>query len=181
MKSKRINTFFITTFAAALFVILPGVARADGGSLALSSVSGTPGSEVTVFGTISNSGSSILFLNGESFTLGSSSLQNGDVTDFFLNAPFFLLPDSNSGSIALFQFEIAPGTPGGIYTGNFLDILGGTLGSDQNIIATAGFSVDVKSSAVPEPGEAGLLLTALALLVFGRRMFDRVSRSPKVA
>lgn len=179
MQSKRINTFFMTMFAVALFAALPAAVRADGGSLTLSSVSGGPGTEVTVYGTVSNSGSSTLFLNGESFTLGSSSLQNGDVTDFFLNAPFFLVPDSNSGSIALFQFKIAPGTPGGIYTGNFLDILGGAGVFDQNVLATANFSIDVKSSTVREPGDSAMLMLGLVILAICRkyRPFRSIARS----
>ena len=80
---------------------------------------------MTVYGTITNTGSDDVYLNSENFTLGSSSFSNGDVTDFFLNAPLSLAPDSDSGLIALFTFDVASGTPGGSYGGNFLDILGG--------------------------------------------------------
>jgi len=166
MNMQRITRF---TFAVGvlLLAMLPSSARADGGGLSLSAVTGSAGQEITVYGTISNSGGDTLYLNGESFTLGSSNFTDGDVTDFFNNAPFFLSSDSNSGSIALFSFLIAPGTPSGVYSGNALQILGGLGSADQNLIASANFTIDVTGGKVPEPSGLILLgfgLTSLTLL-----------------
>ena len=136
--------------------------------LTLTSVSGAPGSEVTVYGTITNTGSDDVYLNSENFTLGSSSFSNGDVTDFFLNAPLSLAPDSDSGLIALFTFDVASGTPGGSYGGNYLDILGGGP-TDQNLLASAEYSVTVKNTVAPEPGTIGLIVLGVAGVILRRR------------
>jgi hypothetical protein len=138
-------------------------------------VSGAPGTTVTVDGTITNTGSTTIFLNNEDFTLDSSPfLLNGDVTDFFLNAPLFLAGDSNSGLIALFTFEVAGGTPGGMYTGSFLDVLGGPGFFDQNMLASTAFTVTVTSgTSVPEPSTVPLAAVgflALAALVLVKKI-----------
>jgi hypothetical protein len=96
-------------------------------------------------------------------------LLNGDVTDFFANAPSSLAGDANSGLIALFSFDIAPGTAPGVYDENFLQLLGGAGNSDQNDIADAAFSVTVESTTVPEPETIGLLALGLAGVILLRR------------
>jgi len=172
MKSKRIKVLGMTSLFMCLLAMVASAARGDSGGvdLTLSSVSGAPGSEVTVYGTISNTGSDDVYLNSENFTLGSSTyFSNGDVTDFFLNAPLSLGPDSNSGLIALFTFEIASGTPTGTYGGNFLDILGGPGELDQNDLGSAEYSVNVANAAVPEPGAIGLIALGLAGVILLRR------------
>jgi hypothetical protein len=157
---RTLMTLGLIAFFAA---ILPGTLRADSTQLTLTSVSGSAGQVVTVDGTISNTGSSLINLNGENFTLGSDlNFLNGDVTDFLNNAPLFLAGDTNSGLIALFSFEIAPGTAPGMYSGNSLQILGGPGGSDFLEIASASFTINVKGTAVPEP--ASLLLVCVGLL-----------------
>ena len=171
MKSKRVKVLGMASFVMCLLAIVASAARGDGGAvdLTLSGVSGTPGSEVTVYGTITNTGSDDVTFNSENFTLGSAYFSNGDVTDFFLNAPLSLGPDSNSGLIALFTFEIGSGTPAGIYAGNFLDILGGPGASDLNDLASAEYSVNVASATVPEPGTIGLIALGLVGVILLRR------------
>jgi hypothetical protein len=171
MKPKRAKVLGMASLVMCLLaLVVASAARGDSGDvdLTLSGVSGAPGSEVTVYGTITNSGSDDVYLNSENFTLGSSYLSNGDVTDFFVNAPLSLAPDSNSGLIALFTFEIASGTPGGAYGGNFLDVLGGGP-TDQNLLASAEYSVTVKNTVAPEPGTIGLIALGLAGVILLRR------------
>jgi uncharacterized membrane protein len=170
MKSQRVKVLGMASLVLCLLVMVASAARGDGGGvdLTLTSVSGTPGSEVTVYGTITNTGSGTVYLNNENYTLGTSNFLNGDITDFFVNAPLSLGPDTDSGLIALFTFDIAPGTPGGAYGGNYLDILGGGP-TDQNLLASAEYSVDVQSRSVPEPGTIGLIALSLAGLLFLRR------------
>jgi hypothetical protein len=154
-----------------LFAIVSSEVRADSNQtqLTVSSVGGTAGEDVTVFGTITNTGTVRVFLNGEGFSLGSSSLLNGDVTDFFSNAPASLSGGANSGLIALFSFDIAPGTAPGVYDENFLQLLGGTGKFAQEDIADAEFSVTVESATVPEPETIALLALGLASLILLRR------------
>jgi len=166
MKLHQVRTCAMILCLATFLTISPRVLHASGIDLTVSSVSGAPGDTVTVDGTITNTGTTTVFLNNEDFTLGSGSFSNGDVTDFFFNAPLSLDPGDNSGLIALFTFDIAGGTPGGVYTGNFLDILGGPGFSDQNLLASTEFDVTVTSGAtVPEPSTLPLAATGfLALL-----------------
>ena len=114
MKSKRVKALGMASLVLCLLAMVASAARGDGGGvdLTLTSVSGAPGSEVTVYGTIKNTGWDDVYLNSGIPLLGSSSFSNGDVTDFFLNAPLSLAPDSDSGLIALFTFDVASGTPG---------------------------------------------------------------------
>lgn len=135
----------------------------------LSSVSGTAGEDVTVYGTISSTGAAEVFLNGENFNFGSSNFMNGDVSDFFVNAPISLTGGTNSGLIALFSFEIAAGTPTGVYGGNFLQIVGGADGSAQDDTADATYSVDVEGTQVPEPNALWLVAAGMAGVIALRR------------
>jgi hypothetical protein len=164
MTTIKPSTPLKAVLALFLFTIVPLGTRADSSQtqLTVSNVSGTAGQDVTVFGTITNTGTALVFLNGEGFSLGSSSFLNGDVSGFFANAPASLAGGANSGLIALFSFDIAPGTAPGVYDENFLQLLGGTGKFDQNDIADAEFSVTVNSTTVPEPGTIGLLVLGLA-------------------
>jgi predicted secreted protein len=179
MKPIQSSTLLKAALALFLFALVPLGVRADSSQtqLTVSNVTGAPGQDVTVFGTISNTGTALVFLNGEGFSLGSASLLNGDVTNFFANAPASLAGGTNSGLIALFSFDIAPGTAPGVYDENFLQLLGGAGKFDQNDIADAEFSVTVKSNMVPEPGTIGMIALGLVgLLLLRRRVLERVAR-----
>jgi hypothetical protein len=180
MRARQTKTGLIAIFFVSLIMALPRAVLADGITLTLSPVSSANGTTVTVEGTIANNGSSTIFLNNENFTLGSGFFSNGDITDFFLNAPLFLDGDTDSGLIPLFTFDIAPGTPAGPYTGNFLDILGGPGSSDQNLLSSVEFTVTVATTSVPEPSCLDLLGGALlvgAVLVLWRWKMDSAHSS----
>ncbi len=89
MKPTQPSALLKTALILCLFAIVPSGVQADSNQtqLTVSSVSGTAGEDVTVFGTITNTGTGRVYLNGEGYSLGSSSLLNGDVADFFANAP----------------------------------------------------------------------------------------------
>jgi hypothetical protein len=177
MKTIQPSTMLKAIFILFLVTVMPFGAKADSTQLTLSPVTGTAGEDVTVFGTITNTGTVEIFLNGETFSLGSSSFLNGDVTDFFDNAPLSLSGETNSGLIALFSFDIAPGTAPGVYTENLLQLLGGPGVLDMNDIADADFSVTVEGTTVPEPGTIGLIALGLAgVMLLRRRTFSGVVR-----
>ena len=177
MKPTQPSTLLKAALILCLFAIVPTGARGDSNQteLTVSSVTGTAGEDVTVFGTITNTGTVRVFLNGEGFSLGSSSLLNGDVTDFFANAPASLSGGANSGLIALFSFDIAPGTAPGVYDENFLQLLGGTGKFDQKDIADAEFAVTVESATVPEPETIGMIALGLAgVILLRHRRLGRI-------
>jgi PEP-CTERM motif len=172
MKTIQPSLLLKAAFSLFLVTLLPIGVHADSNQtqLTLSIVTGTAGEDVTVFGTIANTGTTLVYLNGENYSLGSpSSFLNGDVTDFFANAPLSLAGDSNSGIIALFSFDIAPGTAPGVYNENFLQLLGGAGQFDQNDIADAEFSVTVVPSRVSEPETIGMIALGLAGVILLRR------------
>jgi PEP-CTERM motif len=172
MRTRQIRTLAMLIVVMSLVAVLPIPAHADGITLTLSPVSGCSGTTVTVDGTITNNSSNTVYLNSESFTLPSP-LINGDTTDFFLNAPLSLAPDTNSGLIALFAFQIAPGTPQGVYLGNFLDIIGGGPSDFTDVLASSEFAV----TATPEP--ATLPLFGTAVLIAGAFVLRR-KRTPYI-
>jgi len=171
MKNIQPSRLLKAALFLSLLTIVATGARADSNQtqLTVSNVAGTAGEDVTVFGTITNTGTALVYLNGEGYSLGSSSLLNGDVTDFFANAPTSLSGGANSGLIALFSFDIASGTAPGVYNENFLQLLGGTGKFDQKDIADAEFSVTVESTTVPEPETVVLLALGLAGVILLRR------------
>ena len=73
MKTIQASTLLKATLVLFLFTVMPLGVLADSTELTLSPVTGTAGEDVTVFGTISNTGTVQIFLNGETFSLGSSS------------------------------------------------------------------------------------------------------------
>jgi hypothetical protein len=159
MKSLRI------LLAASLLLFLPAFAHAQLTlTLDTPNQSGYPGDMLTFTGTLTNVGTSLLFVNGTNFTLNGTGLTFND-DDFFLNGPVSL----GAGEVfngTFFQVQIDPVALPQVAPGSFF-ILGGTTDTAQNTIATTNFSVVV--NAAPEPASAMLMLgIALATGAVGR-------------
>lgn len=111
---------------------------------------GIPGSTVTFSGTLMNTGSSDVFLNGDGIYL-SNTLMSGDDSPFFNNAPLSL-SSGQSYTGALFTVTISPSDVApDSGTGSFT-IIGGADANAQLQLATQNFSVHVISAPVPGPG-----------------------------
>ena len=152
-----------------LLCVLSPTLRADGITLTLSSVSGTPGSTVDVLGTITNTSGSTIFLNADNFSLSDPSLSLDD-TNFFLNAPLSLAAGASSGPFDIFSIGISLSAPTGLLGPNFFSILGGADASSFNSIGGAQFDVIVQPLvATPEPNSGLLVASAVLLLAITQR------------
>jgi len=135
-------------------------------SLTLDRTTLSPGQ--TAVGTLSltnSAGNPALFLDG----LGYPELPDGFLVDdgeFFAGAPLSLNPGETWTGTA-FTLQLDTGFPQG-ETVQTLDVLGGSLAGEQNVIGTTSFRVN----AVPEPATAVIL----AGLVLGTARRKRSGR-----
>jgi hypothetical protein len=132
---------------------------------------GNPGDLLTYTATLTNTGSSEVFLNSDTFNLGGAALLLDDGS-FFDNFPLSL----QGGEIAsgnLFTVLIGPSVAPGIYNGTFT-IQGGPTDASSNDIATQSFQITVRRAAAPEPASFALLAISglpLAGMILRRRIF----------
>ncbi len=119
--------------------------------------------------TIFNPSTATIYLNGDAAATSSPFLTVDDAP-FFNNAPLSLAPAQSSGTIELFDVDLAAAVPAGTYALNTFSILGGADGgtfSLFNDLADAQFSVTVSSAptaSAPEIDPASAT-SAIALLL----------------
>jgi len=175
------SKFMLSAGLLALFcALLSPAARADGISgqgdltITLPTISGMPGQQFTVFGTLTNTSSNTLDFADDSVTFNNPPLSG--FADVAFNAPpFGTAPTSIGGnstltSVDLFTVFIASNAAPGPYDVNFYDLLGGT---DANCaldltlcgvqLGTIPFTVNVQGP-VTTPESGTLLLLASGLL-----------------
>jgi hypothetical protein len=115
----------------------------------------TTGSTVTFFATVTETGGSTTFLNGDTFGIALPLV--GDDTPFLVNFPLSLSP-LQSVTASFLSVTVPLATSPGLYSGSFA-ILGGSSPTGLGPLATQPIAVNVLApAAVPEPGEGVLLL-----------------------
>jgi hypothetical protein len=155
----------IMTFTG-LLMLLAGVAQPATININLNPalLSGSPGATLTFTGTLMNSTSSTVFLNGAGINLAGFSPANEDTSLFFASAPLSLAGNASTSTIGLFAINVPSPFAAGPYQGTFT-VLGGADGNAQDVLGSTAFTVQVSDAgtSMPEPcstiliGSGGLL------------------------
>jgi hypothetical protein len=119
------------------------------------------GQTVTFSATLTNTGATPLFLNGDSISIAPP-LQLND-TKFFLNFPVSLSA-GQTFTAPILDVTALSGSALGLHVGS-MSILGGATPSELTSQASQTFAVNV----VPEPGSAALLVVGMMVLGWVRR------------
>jgi len=159
----------VRTGLCALIIAMASVeaARADATlTFTSSTLSIAAGGTVEFDGTLTNTGTDDIYLNGDVVILNYPDLIVDD-SILYIDAPLFLSAgDSYSG--AFFDVTADAATPAGSYSGTYT-IQGGADGDTFDDIATVDFTVDVGStSTTPEPSPFLLMATGLAMIAVVR-------------
>jgi hypothetical protein len=126
-------------------------------------LTGLAGTVLTFTGTLDNTSSSTVFLNGAGINLAGFGPTNEDTSLFFANAPLSLAGGASTSTIGLFTIGV-PGLFGdGSYQGTFT-VLGGANPDALVNLGSANFTVQV----VPEPNYV-LLVSVTFLTLFSYR------------
>jgi hypothetical protein len=129
------------------------------------------GTTIEFTGTLTNTGSAEVFLNGDLSMLLYSNLTLND-SPFFANSPLSLAAGGGSYFGPFFDIIVDPVAVPGVYTGSFM-IQGGADSSTFSNVASQNFQVTVVSG-VPEPTVFIFVAIALAAIAFTRsRMIGR--------
>ena len=157
------HTLIVTGLLALLFGGIGTAANAQlTFTLSPDTLTGAPGDTLMFFGTLTNVGSTPLFLNSDTFNLIGLGLTLDD-SPFSTNLPSMLAGGDSTGSVELFDVAIDPTTAFSAYPGSF-SVVGGATNASQDTLATGNFTVNVAPAAppsppsTPEPGSMALLV-----------------------
>jgi hypothetical protein len=161
---KKIRAGIFVLIIAAVSV---SAARADATlTFTPSTLSTTPGGTVEFDGTLTNTGTFDLYLNGDSFDLEYSDLTVDD-SPFIFSGPM-LLSAGESFSGAFIDVTADAATPSGSYSGTYT-IQGGTDANTFDDIAMEDFTIDIGAmTPISEPNPFLLLATGLAIIALVR-------------
>lgn len=156
-KRVRAGIFAITIAVASAIT-----ARADAIlTFTPSIITTNAGGTVEFDGVLTNTGTTGLYLNSDTFDLEYPDLSVGDSPFFFFGPTFLAAGDSYAGAFIDVTADAA--TPSWSYSGTYT-IQGGADSNTFDDLATADFTVDVGSSTTPEPNSFLLFATGLSII-----------------
>lgn len=134
-----------------------------GVSLVPSPLTGSPGDTLTFQGTLFNSSGAAIWINEVSINLAGFDPSNVDPTDFILSATGLLLAGSSVGPVDFFAVTIPEPFGAGHYLGS-VTVQGGATASDDAVLGTANFQVNVSTSGATVPEPSSLILTVVVIM-----------------
>lgn len=170
MKILRLLTLGV--LIAAALTLVPAAHAQVTFTLAVPAQFGYPGDTIAYSGTLTNTGTSTVYINNDSPVFNTPPGVSLDDSPFFSVTPFMLTP-GNSLTAELFDVSLASDAAPSTYQGTF-QILGGVDAGAADIVASYDFSVQVLPAAVPELSSTVsfgtlLMLGSLGLLVAKRK------------
>jgi hypothetical protein len=168
--------FVFTCLLTCLFLLALRPANAQSDLLfTLDSIvqSGNPGDELIYTGTLTNTSSNPLYLNGITFNFDNAAVPylSGDANVFNANVPLSLAASGSAGdsySGAIFGVALDPSTPPGTYTGS-VTLTGGADGNANDVLGTQNFGVATPAGAVPEASSLSMAVIGLLSVGIVRR------------
>ncbi len=157
-----------------LLGLLPAAALAAPITLTMvqTTQAGQVGDVLTYGGTITNTSTSTVWVNGDDITIITFDQIAYDDSLFVANVIFSpnqpLVPDGFIGPVDWFTVTIPAGTAAGSYQGT-IRVHGGDTGGSDDVLESTTFYVQVQDAAVPEPATFGLLALSAGLLAFRLR------------
>jgi hypothetical protein len=158
---KSLRFLLVLSLTVAGFLLAGTTAKADT-VLTLTLLSPNQGGSGPVFefdGTLTNTGDTMVYLNGDGY-FGDLPDTMFDGSPFNTNVPLSLGPGDTTGVIELFTITTPPYGPGSNSYGGTYDIFGG--GDSQTSDLLASENLDINVTSTPEPSSLLLFLTGLA-------------------
>src|SRR5579864_834406 len=156
MRADRKTLLVLASVALCAFAFCSAPAQADPLDFTLSAttVSGTAGTTVGLFATLTNTGSDTISISADSFSISSAYL-TGDDTPFFnflLSAASTLAPGATTGPMDILDIAISSLATPGLYGSNsftvdWTDSTGASFTTSQDFTANV-----TNPISTPEPG-----------------------------
>ena len=166
------RTTFLTlsylAIAAGIYMTAPQVhATTLFISIVPDTLSGNPGDTLKFFGTLTNTTSSTVSINGDTFVFPPGTVDDSP----FLLGPATLGPNEVSSSFEMFDVIIPGNLAPATYDGTF-NVEGGPDSNADDLLGVAAFHVEVDTATVPEPPSAALFFGSAILLYPFRKAYS---------